>query len=916
MSKKAKIIAGFSSAVVIGAGVPTAVVWGVKDKITNSSNSGGSVTPNPTPNPSISVDDALLKDNVGNNVTDTSILDDLLNDANSDQIKNELINSGIINSDAESLIKKLYFKLSDNTNQVPGQYVNIDLHVIKTDDTDVELSNNIPTKVGIINFNKNNFLNSFSKVDINTLYNSLQSTQIINTIYGFNAGFPQNSLLNVTAKLSSKSQLLPSTDTWLVNFDMQLNNNFVYKTSNNITNGQPTFTNMVVAEDCATSSTQNINIDLSTLIQNIGLINNTTNANNLKDDNQQLKNFVKDANIVFNNDWIRDASLSVSKVNGDGGEFLALNVSVTLFNGKMTSTGNVATKIKIVNLNETTLRSYFENSVNSEEQINSSNLLTTLNSSNCGLSQDCLNNSTSINANGTYESQSTTYFKYNLNVNLNNSYCFFNEINSEISSQKTISDLLTKVVSQYIVDVSNLRNDIINTASLIKLNDIISKNPQQLLDYVKSFNIVQDPNYITSCTLSHSVESNKVKLTYTIHFADGTETTVSALTSMNVVTYNEESIRNIFKSVNTSLSGQTLVSKIVSADSGLNSALSNSTTMNTINDSYFNDSNNVPYIKCNLQLLLNSNYCFILNGKYTDSASINNVETAIKYNYSYNIPNVEKYTTTLSTVEQVNNLKSSQSFLEALKQNNFVIDSTWIRSVNNIQYIIKDDGYVYYNAQIIWTDGTINEINLKTGIKGIQSYNVDNLISNLKVCSTEDQIKQIESSPTNYISGFPSNSIESLNLTPNSWYNGYSGIFKTYNINIALSNGYAYLNPSNNSLNSEINLVNNNHDINSYWTSIPYDISPNWQNFDDACIKITNSYDMIDFVNNIKNNIIKYNVYKDSNWIKNVSCVLKDQQPPLGTIYVITVTYNYVVYGSNPTETHEVKFNATPIFGF
>lgn len=844
--KKVKLFTGFSAIVALGAGVPTAAAFAIRNN-SNKQNNG------------LNVNESILKQEISK-TNDTTKLEGLLNSSNQEQIKNELISSGVIDENSSSLINQISFKLSDNTKQIPGENIKIDLS-ITTNDAEPIIFEEIPTGVHIVNFNKSEFLAKFANENINTLSDKLSNTHILETIYGFNVGFDKGSLLSVDSSLSSNSEQLPQSS-WLVDFIIKLTSSYVFKTSDNVTIGIPTFSDKLELNGCQTSSSQNIDINTTKLIENIKNLINFNETNNLLSNVKDLNNFVNNSDVVINNDWIKENSISTSV---DSNNNLCINVTIKLFNEKTSSTGAIPTKIKVVNFSESILKSYFENFVNNSDLISNDNLINTLVKSNSGfLSNDYLNDKTTITNNGTYESNAIPYNKYNLTLYLNDGYCFL-EQNNVISCQKNVIDLLTKIQASLKPNTSMLINTIHGINRLDSLNNLLSMNSENLLNFVRTQNIINNPNLITSCTLSNVVEENKVKLKFIISFNDGTSVTVNEFTGMNVVTYNEDEIRKVFLSVSSYLDNTNLINKLAETNPDLSLALSNQTLMTTISGKPYVDISNIPYVPYNLNLFLNSNYCFLINDKYVDNANILDVNTGIRYNYNYSIQNVENHTKTLNSIDLVNNAKNSTEFLNILKKYNFVKNANWISRVDILEYS-NLEGYVAIGAKITWTDKTSNDLFFKTGLKSTPKFdNNNNFISELSKCDSKTSVEELErnfnSNPTNF--GFPENSIKSLVLSENSYYNVENVPYNKYNTSVVLNSGFAYIDEKNN-LQSEFT-------VNDCLSLAPYTISFNWTTFDDECYKITGSIEMGNVLFNLKTYLIQWNVLEDSNWISNVS---------------------------------------------
>lgn len=801
------------------------------------------------------------------NIVNTSNLDSLLN-ADSNSLKEHLVNAGIVSLKFSNEIKNIKFVVSKNNNQLNSNKVKLDLVIETNDGNTNETVYGINSSINIINFDTNKFINEFQKIEISNLSTLLNSTNIKNTIYGMNVGFVEGSLQNVSVLESTRNNAIlknsfspfASTTNCVYKLDFTFNttSDYLFNT-NTSTFGDPNFTNISSLNNCITKAVNPVEFNDSKLKSEIASISDYNSINDLLNNQNSLINLVNQSNIVANNDWISSANITVSASQNNK---LQVSVTTTLINGQIHTT-TIETNINVVTFD----REKFMQEMLKETEYNN---LTLDNFVNTLKAMNVISNNSTININSTTadqqedyrEIENNRYYIYNVDIGLNSDSIFL-EGNSILNSI-SLKNVDTSVPRQVNINKNKLELAVAQvTGNKTDYNLFLNKTSEDLKQLVidsGALNISNGESVIQNVTVSKVDPSSSdefVKVKINVEFVSSvTENNPASLivnTGLRIVRILEDNIRTYFK---TSVNNDTQVNNELATSliaSNANLTINNLDSKNLFavasNPAYIeNDLNNLPCKVFDLTLNLNDGYVYLDDSNQIQTQKlISNVLTSIVSEITINIDKIIQEIGNVNTIGGLNSIINDKvNFVK----NNIVIDNrNWVKNVT--LEIQNKNGKIEIGGTINLTNG--------------QSIAINSTPTQLKVVNFDENvfIKYIKENITS------ADQLNSTNII-NTITTSNSGLNTT---NLKSANASAHLEA----------MADPERNNNTYFQyDFTFDLQDGYCFYDNITGLITNTKILNDVFTSIIDNATISNVDKVINDIKNATSNVNDLQVLLG----------------------------------
>ncbi|MBU3830757.1 MAG: leucine-rich repeat domain-containing protein, partial [Candidatus Ureaplasma intestinipullorum] len=546
------------------------------------------------------------------------------------------------------------------------------------------------TTLKVVNFNQPTF-NTYIKTHVNQS-SQLNSTNIKSTIISSSSGLDNTNLKSANATAHQTPTLDPDSNNSYFQYDFTFNLQDGYCFYDNPSSITDTKTlNNVFTGIIHNATISNVDRVINQIKQNASSI---SNLNTLLTNQQKIEEIVKNANIVSDNNLIDTVKLTDVTTESDTN--VTLQLIVTLKTGQEAINKEIPTNIKIVKINQDSLKQYFKQSVTTKSMIDNSNLINTLYSSNgSGIINNCLANTTSIaSTKYIYQNLPGTnipYYKYNLTLNLNDGYCFYDFSNKKLTSTQTITEVL-----------SGIKYDINpNSATLVtKLNSINSYS--QLLQYSKNtsnslLKLVKgtigyvDKDYWVRCVENITLTnvSDKVNISFDVKFSTDKVVNVSATTNVTILTFNNSTFTTAVGKVNTEtdLNNSAKLKKLIESSLSVTRSGTVSTATSERLSNYYNDTvTRLNYYKYNFAFTLDDQYCFFNNNNRTIS---NKKNLNSGYKTKIIVPNSidSQFNKLIDKLTNMTLEDGTNCFTNICDGTNYSEPSTW-RFKNDIVYTI------------------------------------------------------------------------------------------------------------------------------------------------------------------------------------------------------------------------------------
>ncbi|MBU3830889.1 MAG: leucine-rich repeat domain-containing protein, partial [Candidatus Ureaplasma intestinipullorum] len=487
------------------------------------------------------------------------------------------------------------------------------------------------TQLNVVNFDEQTF-NTYIKTTVNTS-SQLNQTNIISTITSSSSGLNNTNLNTANAIGHSSPTRDPERNNnsyFQYDFTFDLKNGYCFydnatglitntKTLNNVFTGiitNATVSNVDAVIDQIKQNTSSINA-LQTLLNNP----------------QNVKDIVKNENIVSDNTLIDTVKLTDVTTESDTN--VTLQLIVTLTTGQEAINEKIQTNIKIVKIDENSLKLYFQQSVNLASMIaNNSDLINTLYSSigsGSGIINNCLADTTNIVATsiGYQNNGNIPYNAYNLTLNLRADYCFYNFNTRDLTYSQTINNVVSGIKYNITPNAQTLKVTLNGIDSYSKLLEYSKNTSNSLLDLVKTTSgYVADNNWVDRIeNISLTSVSDKVNISFDVIFSTGQVVHVSEATNVTIVTFNDTTfttaVGNVNNETNLVDNSQSLKQLVESALSVTTSGTVSTATSQVLTDYYNDSSTGINYYKYNFDFTLADQYCFFNNGAISNQMNLN-----------------------------------------------------------------------------------------------------------------------------------------------------------------------------------------------------------------------------------------------------------------------------------------------------
>ena len=504
-------------------------------------------------------------------------------------------------------------------------------------------------------------------------------------------------------------------------FNINLKSNYCLFENNQVLSTIPNL------DDLWTSILVKANVNIDTFKQNvIAFANSISNINQLLGEGSQKgleiaqsSNIVSDSNLITSVDFV-DITTSDDSV-------VKLKATINYSTNQEPTIVEIDTNMKIVNLNQEALISYFWDTVNSQTYID--NPVQTLENSNSGLVSGCLSDSTSITqtSKGYINLVDTPFNAYDVSIVLNDNYCFYDFSHKTMSSSQVVSNIMSRIPYDIVPTSSTLENYIktnFNTCSTAQT--LLNMSSEELVNLFNQHSYVQDSLWIDSVELSTSNNGNQIQYNFLVNYHNGESSNLNILTDIQIVSFNQSQFNTYIKNIDNAnqLSNDNIKQTIVDSASGIDNVgiLSNSTSSTQLSSSSLNDVFNYNCYEYQFNIVLNDNYCFndsinvissskelnnVLSGVYVpieiSSNAIDNIKSTLLNNVT--IDNYKDYFDGADNNPSDPNISGVQNSGRMTKDKLSEISGSLILAdaINTIKFVKSgntDNGYLKVNIEI------------------------------------------------------------------------------------------------------------------------------------------------------------------------------------------------------------------------
>ena len=610
---------------------------------------------------------------------------------------------------------------------------------------------NIPqtiTQLRVVNFDQQTF-NTYIKTNVKNS-SQLDSTNVKSTIISSNSGLDNTNLksANATAhKTATRDPERNNNSYFQYDFTFDLQDGYCF-----YDDATSSITNTKILNDVFTCIIDNANVsNVNTVIDQIK--QNTSSISNLQDllnNPQKIQEIVNNANIVGDNNLINTVKLTDVTSNADSN--VTLQLKVTLTNGQEVINEKIITNIKIVKIDQNSLKQYFQHSVNSSSMIdNNSHLISTLYSSiasGSGIINNCLADTTSIAlTSGKYQNiGNIPYNEYNLTLNLKNDYCFYDFTTRDLTSSQTINNIVSGIKYNITPNSSTLQTALNNISSYSELLKYSNNTNNSLLNLVKATTGYVDHNIWVDSVESISLTNvgDKVKISFNVRFSTGQVVNVSSATNVKIVTFNDSTFTNavapISDSTKLSDNSAELKKLIESALSPVASGIVSSATSQELTDYYYDTNTGLNYYKYNFDFTLADQYCFLDSGTISNQK---NLTSGYKTNIIVPKSIDADFNKFINKLQNMTLEEGADCFTNIFQGTDYAVPSSW-RLINDIvqtittlnyQTVFKSFSLRYENSDP--TNGMIT-FRINAELNTPYQYEGSNIINKLVLTNTYD----------------------------------------------------------------------------------------------------------------------------------------------------------------------------------
>lgn len=600
------------------------------------------------------------------------------------------------------------------------------------------------------------------------------------------------------------------------------------------------------------------NIDI-----NFSSINSKKYLDSLINDQNVLNEFLVSQGVTDNTNNIINSSASVTGVDQNGNIVVKIDVTLSPDNA-LSFTGS--TQVKAVFIDENALRSYV-NTINDSSKMTPPNLDKTISDSNSlflsssnyessgnKLDSSCLAQNTSVATNsGKWNENLIDYWIYDINIVLNDSYAFIDASNN-LSSEKSILNVKSHVVSPYTIDLDRLHQLILeNSNNLDEFNNLLNSSNLKDLISNPTNGVVESENAIKSVSNpSYKINSTNGEITinFEITMNDDGIINVSAPTTLKAIICNDNTFRTYYKN---NVNSEEIINNVDTVYSSNSLNINNSLqSVSSVKKPSYVVENNLPFIAYDFTLNANNGYVFSEDGLTVSGLShvVNDVITNILYSGGniiipegpdQNDSNLDDIIGNITNPDDANNIVTNPGdIIDQLPEDIVSIIDKKLSSatLTDVNSEGAHTGKLHINLNYVFTNGETQSVNYITNIN-IVRFNNENIINAIKqnVNNSTDLLNLneilINSQAAVDVAPFSKiddNSLQIANASKLDTTANNDLINKNcYNINLLAnlkSQGYCFFDPSTDTL------ARINHDFGQYLSQIiqDYNVSLNNEN--------------------------------------------------------------------------------------
>lgn len=425
-------------------------------------------------------------------------LDYLLNKNNRDYISEMLIKNGVLPSD--TIIDYLSFDLNrKNVNLDNYIMVNVKIYGYSNIYGNIHIDKLLPTGIYLINLDSHKLNDVVKNMDFAEFNQSFGPGNIKQTLFSMDIGL--NSMN--TKQITSNNFIDSDAGIWHFSFEVELYPNYVYLTN-----------------DSDFSNTFNFNFKLNNLsdykINKLNLITAVNKLSTMDEVNRILNSKSELNSFIINSNFIDKPELYIAKndveISGiDNNGYIVLDIKTTMTDGFEVNT-SASTNLRALYFDSNIFKFNFMNQFKSQDSLDKINVATLINSTRSMFVANSNNTSSGVLAPINVLSNKSTfkfnnkceqvgnnwYGFYDLDLYLNDNYCFYDENNNKLINQFSLNNINSNI--PFNTNISNLKEVISSLFANMTLDNYV--------DYFKDTNYLpnklrdrMNPGRITPKTL-------------------------------------------------------------------------------------------------------------------------------------------------------------------------------------------------------------------------------------------------------------------------------------------------------------------------------------------------------------------------------------------------------------------------------
>lgn len=735
----------------------------------------------------------------------------------SDDLKQLIVDSGALNiENGNSVIQNVTVSKLEPTSSDEFVKIKIDIQFINSVVSNNPASLIINTGLRIVRILENN-IKTYFKTSVNNdsqITNELKASLVASNANLTLDNLDSENLLAIASSPAYAENSLNNLPCKVFDLTLNLNDGYVYLDDSNQIQTKKIISNVL------TSIVSNITVNIDEIVKKIGNVNTISSLNSIINDKV---NFVKNNIVIDNKNWVKNVTLNTQNQNGT----IVIDGTIYLTNGQSIAITTTSTQLKVVSFDKDKFTKYIKDNVINASQLNTTNIQNTIISATSGLDASNLksaNASAHLDAVADPDRNNNTYFQYDFTFDLQDGYCFYDNLTGLITNIQTLNNVFTSIIDNATIsNVDKVISDIKNATSNVNDLQTFLKDQSSIDQVIKNANIVSDNSLIDKIELTDvtsTIDSN-VTLQLKVTLTNGQEAINKKIeTNIKIVNLDQDILKQFFKqsvTTDTMIDNSNLISTLYSSN-GIGSGIINdclkTTTSIVATSSKYQNVGNIPFNDYNLTLNLKDDYCFY---NFTDkslslSQTINQIISGIKYDIN---PNLQTLQTQINNINSYSELlkysKNTDNFLLNLVKNTngYVDSSDWVVSVENI-LLTNVSNKVNISFNIRFSTDKVVSVSTTTNVT-ILTFNEMTFVDKIakidlstKLDSNSSELKQIIQSSLS----LPNNEtvLNANSYRLNEYYiDDTTGInYYKYNFDFTLADQYCFFN--NGSISNQQNL--------------------------------------------------------------------------------------------------------------